>query len=117
MTETSLRGGLTAVVAGRTGRRASTVCAALGVFAIVSPGLAPSAVAADVQSKQWYLDAMDAEGMWKISTGEGVNVAVLDTGVNPDTSSLKGQVLKAWMPQDGLEQPMTTTATARPWRS
>ncbi|MFD5337172.1 S8 family serine peptidase [Streptomyces hawaiiensis] len=59
----------------------------------MSSGLAPSAAAADVQSKQWYLNAMHAEDMWKISTGKGVKVAVLDTGVNPDTSSLKGQVL------------------------
>jgi type VII secretion-associated serine protease mycosin len=59
----------------------------------MSSGLAPSVAAADVQSKQWYLNAMHAEGMWKISTGKGVKVAVLDTGVNPDTPSLKGQVL------------------------
>ncbi|MGA5141537.1 S8 family serine peptidase [Streptomyces azureus] len=59
----------------------------------MSSGLAPSATAADVQSKQWYLNAMHAEDMWKISTGKGVKVAVLDTGVNPDTPSLKGQVL------------------------
>jgi type VII secretion-associated serine protease mycosin len=50
-------------------------------------------VAADVQSKQWYLNAMDAEGMWEVSTGEGIKVAVLDSGVNPETPSLKGQVL------------------------
>ncbi|MFF5979947.1 S8 family serine peptidase [Streptomyces olindensis] len=36
---------------------------------------------------------MHAEDMWKISTGKGIKVAVLDTGVNPDTPSLKGQVL------------------------
>ena len=42
---------------------------------------------------------MDAEGMWKTSTGKGVKVAVLDTGVNPDTSSLKGQVLEGEVPQ------------------
>ncbi len=77
----------------------SALCATLGAFAIVSSGLAPSAVAADVQSKQWYLDAMDAEGMWKISTGKGVKVAVLDTGVNPDTPSLKGQVLGDEVPK------------------
>ncbi|WP_455711525.1 S8 family serine peptidase [Streptomyces luteogriseus] len=71
----------------------STACAALGAFAVMSSGLAPSAAAADVQSKQWYLNAMQAEDMWKISTGKGVKVAVLDTGVNPDTPSLKGQVL------------------------
>ncbi|MFJ4820601.1 S8 family serine peptidase [Streptomyces sp. NPDC088801] len=84
---------MTAFFAGRAGRRVSTACAALGVFAVMSSGLAPSAAAADVQSKQWYLNAMHAEGMWKISTGKGVKVAVLDTGVNPDTPSLKGQVL------------------------
>ncbi|MEV6261666.1 S8 family serine peptidase [Streptomyces sp. NPDC051784] len=54
---------------------------------------APDAAAADVQSKQWYLQAMQAEEMWKISTGEGIKVAVIDTGVNPSTPSLKGQVL------------------------
>ncbi|WP_345571282.1 S8 family serine peptidase [Streptomyces plumbiresistens] len=99
MTGTSPRGGLTALFAGRAGRRVSAVCAALGAFAVVSSGLAPSAVAADIQSKQWYLDAMDAEGMWKVSTGKGVKVAVLDTGVNPDTSSLKGQVLEGEVSQ------------------
>ncbi|GAA2655909.1 S8 family serine peptidase [Streptomyces vastus] len=77
----------------------SVVCAALGAFAIASSGLAPSVVAADVQSRQWHLDAMDAEGMWKTSTGKGVKVAVLDTGVNPDTSSLKGQVLEGEVPR------------------
>lgn len=77
----------------------STACAALGAFAIMSSGLAPSAVAADIQSKQWYLDAMHAEAMWKISTGKGVKVAVLDTGVNPDTPSLKDQVLADEVPK------------------
>jgi type VII secretion-associated serine protease mycosin len=65
----------------------------------MSSGLASSAVAADVQSKQWYLNAMNAEDMWKISTGKGVKVAVLDTGVNPDTPSLKGQVLGDEVPE------------------
>ncbi|MEU2058119.1 S8 family serine peptidase [Streptomyces bungoensis] len=36
---------------------------------------------------------MGAQEMWKISTGKGVKVAVIDSGVNPGTSSLKGQVL------------------------
>jgi type VII secretion-associated serine protease mycosin len=75
------------------------VCAAFGAFAITFSGLAPSAVAADVQSKQWYLDAMDASGMWKLSTGEGVKVAVIDSGVNPETPSLKGQVLVDEVPK------------------
>ncbi|WP_344442454.1 S8 family serine peptidase [Streptomyces kunmingensis] len=36
---------------------------------------------------------MRAEQMWKVSTGKDVKVAVIDTGVNANTSSLKGQVL------------------------
>ncbi|WP_093779831.1 S8 family serine peptidase [Streptomyces sp. yr375] len=36
---------------------------------------------------------MKAEEMWKVSTGKGVKVAVVDTGVNPETTALKGQVL------------------------
>ncbi|MEV8334878.1 S8 family serine peptidase [Streptomyces niveus] len=55
---------------------------------------APAAVAADAQSKQWYLDAMRVDEIWKTSTGEGVKIAVIDTGVNASTPSLKGQVLK-----------------------
>ena len=106
MTGTSPRGGLTAFLQGRAGRRVSAVCAALGAFAIMSSGLAPSAVAADVQSKQWYLDLMDAKGMWKVSTGKGVKVAVLDSGVNLDTPSLKGQVLV-----DGVHKALSYNAT------
>ncbi|USQ83821.1 S8 family serine peptidase [Streptomyces phaeoluteigriseus] len=42
---------------------------------------------------------MKADDMWKVSTGKGVKVAVIDTGVNPDTPSLKGQVLVGEVPQ------------------
>ncbi|MET9922657.1 S8 family serine peptidase [Streptomyces sp. NPDC006435] len=59
-------------------------------------GAAAPAVAADVQSKQWYLGPMHVEEMWKVTTGEGIKVAVIDSGVNPSTPSLKGQVLKGF---------------------
>ncbi|WP_225101351.1 S8 family serine peptidase [Streptomyces sp. CoH27] len=42
---------------------------------------------------------MSAQDMWKISTGKGVKVAVIDSGVNPTTSSLKGQVLVDEVPK------------------
>ncbi|MFC8274876.1 S8 family serine peptidase [Streptomyces sp. NPDC057271] len=69
---------------------------AVAVTAVLASGLtaAAPAAAADIQSKQWYLDAMHAEEIWKTSTGKGMTVAVIDTGVNPATPSLKGQVLK-----------------------
>ncbi|RCG18362.1 serine protease [Streptomyces reniochalinae] len=36
---------------------------------------------------------MQAEKMWKVSTGKGITVAVVDTGVDSSTRALKGQVL------------------------
>jgi type VII secretion-associated serine protease mycosin len=71
------------------GMMAVTVAWSVGVV-----GAAPAALAADVQSKQWYLSAMQAEEMWKVATGAGIKVAVIDSGVNSSVPSLKGQVLK-----------------------
>ncbi|WP_457464771.1 S8 family serine peptidase [Streptomyces sp. TE5632] len=76
-----------------------TVSAVVGALAAASVGFAPHAVASDAQSQQWYLQPMQAEQMWKQSTGEGVKVAVIDTGVNPHTDSLKGQVLVDEVPK------------------
>lgn len=87
------RGGRSASVAGRNGRRVSVVGSALGALVALSAGLAPNGAAADVQTQQWYLSAMKADEVWRVSTGKGVEVAVVDTGVNPNTPSLKGQVL------------------------
>ncbi|MEV8478035.1 S8 family serine peptidase [Streptomyces sp. NPDC051173] len=52
----------------------------------------PSA-AQDEHSKQWFLDDMQAQQMWKVSRGEGVTVAVIDTGVDDSLPELRGQVL------------------------
>ncbi|WP_405692086.1 S8 family serine peptidase [Streptomyces sp. NBC_01185] len=77
------------------GRLLGTMAVA-AAWSVGFAGVAPSAFAADVQSKQWYLSAMQADKMWKISTGEGIKVAVIDSGVNSSTASLKGQVLKGF---------------------
>ncbi|MFE5736940.1 type VII secretion-associated serine protease mycosin [Streptomyces celluloflavus] len=55
--------------------------------------LAPTAAAVDVRSRQWHLDAMKAERMWQVSTGEGVTVAVIDSGVDSSVPELHGQLL------------------------
>jgi type VII secretion-associated serine protease mycosin len=65
----------------------------VGVLAATTVGFASGAAAYDAQSKQWYLEPMKAEQMWKVSTGKGIKVAVIDSGVNAETASLKGQVL------------------------
>jgi len=81
------------------GRRVRAAGAVVGALAAVSLGLAPNASAADAQSMQWYLGPMQVEQMWKVTKGEGVKIAVLDSGVNPNTPSLKGQVLADEVPK------------------
>lgn len=83
----------------RRGLRVRVGSAVASALVVVGVSFAPGATAADVESEQWYLGPMQAEKMWKTSTGAGVKVAVVDTGVNPDTSSLKGQVLADEVPK------------------
>ncbi|MFG2984785.1 type VII secretion-associated serine protease mycosin [Streptomyces sp. NPDC048258] len=53
---------------------------------------ATPAHAETIRSQQWHLDAMKADDIWKISTGKGVTVAVIDSGINR-IPELEGQVL------------------------
>ncbi|MFC9395256.1 type VII secretion-associated serine protease mycosin [Streptomyces sp. NPDC057027] len=50
--------------------------------------------AESIRERQWQLDAFGAEEIWQISKGEGVTVAVIDSGVDKDNPDLQGQVLK-----------------------
>ncbi|MFB8131780.1 type VII secretion-associated serine protease mycosin [Streptomyces mirabilis] len=65
--------------------------AALGLLLLGATG-AP-AHAESTRAQQWFLDAMRADQMWRTSTGKGVNVAVIDTGVDPSNPDLKGRIL------------------------
>ncbi|MGW0702458.1 S8 family serine peptidase [Streptomyces sp. NPDC002867] len=94
-----------ASVMGRAGKRSvshvlrrSVGCtvAAAGIWFTGPTSPALAATAEDVQAKQWYLEAMHAEKLWQVTTGKGIKVAVIDTGVNADVPSLKGQVLKGF---------------------
>ncbi len=44
---------------------------------------------------QWYIKDYGIDKMWKKSTGKGVKVAVIDSGVNADHENLKGVVGEA----------------------
>ncbi|WP_435975245.1 type VII secretion-associated serine protease mycosin [Streptomyces sp. Qhu_M48] len=46
-----------------------------------------------IRSQQWHLDAMGAEKIWQLSTGEGITVAVIDSGVDTSVPDLRGRVL------------------------
>ncbi|MCX5378120.1 type VII secretion-associated serine protease mycosin [Streptomyces sp. NBC_00091] len=53
---------------------------------------ATPAHAQTIREQQWHLDAMKADDIWKISTGKGITVAVIDTGV-ARIPELEGQVV------------------------
>ncbi|MER6093998.1 type VII secretion-associated serine protease mycosin [Streptomyces bluensis] len=54
---------------------------------------APTASADYVRDQQWVLDVFAMEKTWAESQGEGVTVAVVDTGVDDTHPDLSGQVL------------------------
>ncbi|MFF2508415.1 type VII secretion-associated serine protease mycosin [Streptomyces sp. NPDC058067] len=73
-------------------RRGAASAAAFGALLLVG-GVAGPAHAESTRDQQWFLTAMKAESMWRTSKGEGVTVAVIDSGVDPNNPDLKGRVL------------------------
>ncbi|MFC8717826.1 type VII secretion-associated serine protease mycosin, partial [Kitasatospora sp. NPDC057198] len=76
--------------AGR-GRRLAAAAAVGAVLWGWSAG--PAAAVSSIRAQEWHLDAMHAEEMWKVSTGQGIIVAVVDSGVQGDAPDLAGQLL------------------------
>jgi subtilisin family serine protease len=69
--------------------------------------LAAGPARADVvrDSETWVLTAMHLQAAWKVSQGEGVVVAVIDSGVDPDVSDLAESVLPRSPNLTGIKTP------------
>jgi subtilisin family serine protease len=84
-----------AVAAGRGGGTGRIVALALTVLL----ALAMTAVGADAQDGdplreyQWGLDQVNAPDAWGTATGDGITIAVVDTGIDPDHEDLAGNVV------------------------
>ncbi|MFE1362138.1 S8 family serine peptidase [Streptomyces harbinensis] len=72
-------------------RRALVTTLALTAALTTAP--ATTAQAADTPQHPWYFDTYRIDEVWEHTTGEGITVAVIDTGVDPTLPELQGQVL------------------------
>jgi type VII secretion-associated serine protease mycosin len=54
---------------------------------------ATTASADYIRDKQWAIDVIDFKKVWSVSQGQGVTVAIVDTGVDSSQPDLTGQVL------------------------
>jgi len=73
-------------------RRVGVLVLTVAVAVIMTIGAGPARADGVRSAQMWVLDAISAPAVWKTSQGQGVTVAVIDSGVNPDVSDLAGSV-------------------------
>ncbi len=63
------------------------------VSAVAAAAAGPASADSVRDAQQWVLDAVNAPAAWPVTQGQGVTVAVIDSGVNPAVSDLVGSVI------------------------
>ncbi|MEQ4305019.1 type VII secretion-associated serine protease mycosin [Plantactinospora sp. B6F1] len=61
--------------------------------AVPAPPASLPVLADAVRDEQWQLAEFNAKALWKVASGKGVTVAVVDSGVDASHADLAGQVL------------------------
>jgi subtilisin family serine protease len=80
------------------GSRKTRHAAVLALTAVAGLSLAMTTDATPARAdgvrdaQMWVLDALNVPAAWSVTQGQGVTVAVIDSGVNPDVSDLAGSV-------------------------
>jgi type VII secretion-associated serine protease mycosin len=75
------------------GLASSLVAPAPATAAVAARPVSLPVVADAIRDRQWQLDMFNAKAAWRVSTGKGVTVAVIDSGVDASHADLTGQVL------------------------
>ena len=77
---------------GRVTRCACLLALAAVTALIMTAGAAPARADTVRNAETWVLNAINAPAAWQVTRGQGVTVAVIDSGVNPGVSDLTGSV-------------------------
>ncbi|MFC8302419.1 S8 family serine peptidase [Specibacter sp. NPDC057265] len=66
---------------------------ALALAGLLAVAAAPAANADDIRNRQYWLEKSGIAKAWEVSQGEGVKVAVIDSGIDTSHKDLKGAVV------------------------
>ena len=68
--------------------------AILAVAVLLSVGASSAVIADSVRDQQYWLDDYGFTSAWESSQGEGIKIAIIDTGIDSTHPSLQGALVR-----------------------